>query len=164
MSCVEAQIRIDYTAREVDRYRDDVEDWKSKHDQLVNDLWMWEQFISKANYLFAFVVRVDEDIQMLLLTYADANQGMLDVTRGLMSRWLTVSLMIRDQAERLRSEFGSVEGAAELERNIEAAQAMLTLDSEFFDGDKLDALREQALKEHRAGLTEPLFCDGLDPD
>jgi hypothetical protein len=164
MSYVEAQVRIDYTTREVERYRVDVEDWKRKHDQVVNDLWVWEQLMSKANELFALVVGIDEDIQMLLLSYADANQEMLGVTRGLMKQWLTVSLVIRDQADRLRSEHGSAKDATELERNIEAAQAMLTPDSEFFDADELAQLCDRAVADNRAGLTEPFFANECAPE
>lgn len=85
MSMTQPDNRIAYARRGVERYREDVDDWKRRHDSLATHCWMWEDVVLKANLTF----------------------------------------------------------------NIRQAKAILTPDDEYFCGDKLVSIRDEAIDAHR---------------
>lgn len=157
MHMTQPRERIEHTAREVARYREDVEAWQKDHDALAADCWTWEDMIATANFLFDQIMRQDVRVQRYLLVErgrdgADLQEQLCQVLLG----WMDASLGVIAQGERLQQQYGRVEGLDALRENVSQAKSILTPDDEFFDPDRLAPLRDEAINDHRAGLTEPL--------
>jgi hypothetical protein len=151
--------RIQYTETEVDRYKDDVETWKEDHDALARDCWVWEDLIGKANHLFSRILDLDIQVQDYLFKNCnDVKPDFHEKPRELLRLWLAVSLKVVPRGERLQKDYNSkTDGLGELKEHIEEAKSILTPDDEFFDTDRLSQLRDEAIADHRSGLTEPLL-------
>jgi hypothetical protein len=150
--------RIEYAEKEVGRYKEDVESWKRAHDALVKDCWVWEDLIAKANFIYDRIMHVDDQVQHCLLVGRCRDElGLQQKLRDLLAGWLAVSLQVLPQGERLRREHGDAEGLDTLKENVCQAKAALTPDDEFFAGDRLSALRDEAIEADRLGRTEPLL-------
>ncbi len=150
--------RIEYTEREVGRYKDDVESWQTRPDAPAMNGWVWEDSIAKANFLFDRIMRIDFQVQQYNLgKRGEIDSGVQEKLREVLRGWLNVSLQVVAQAERLLREHGHAEGLDALETNVREAKAILTPDDEAFDPDKLASLRDGAIEAHRSGMTEPLL-------
>ena len=167
MSGFAADERFGFT-RDLDQYRQDVEewsshdleDWKTSHDELVQICWPAENFIAKANFHFDRIMKLDLEIQKHLFKGPDEYLVLLHMARNTAAQWLAGAVYMRDTVKQLLAEYGTVDGYDELKANIEATQSFLTPDAEFFNSDELAEARDQAIESHRAGLTEPLFSNG----
>jgi len=150
--------RIEFTKRQVDRYKDDIQVWEGAHRELAEDCWVCEDLIAGANRLFDRLLNLDIQVQeYVLLERGEA--GIQDKLRAVFSNWLTASLQVLPQAERLERDYGRIAGADELSENVKQAKAMLTPDDEFFSSDKLSLCSGEAIEANRSGLTEPLLDD-----
>jgi hypothetical protein len=148
--------RIAYMEREVARYREDVEAWKTAHDAL-SDCWVWEDVIAKANFLFDQIMRLDLRIQRVVLVERRSEElDLQDDLRRVLSGWMNHSVQVIPHLDRLQHEYGHVEGLDALRENLSQAKSILAPDDEFFDPDALGPLRDEAINAHRSGLTEPL--------
>ncbi len=158
MSMTQPIERIEYAEKEVGRYKEDVELWRRDHVALVKDCWPWEDAIAKANFIFDRVMHLDIEIQQYILVSRGLDETGLQVKlRDLLGNWLAVSLQVVPHGERLRREYGDAEGLDALKENVRQAQSILTPDDEFFFGDKLSTLRDEAIEAHQLGLTESLL-------
>lgn len=161
MPMTQPSSRIKYAEKELDRFRDDVEDWKREH-HLVQVCWEYEDLVAKANFLYTRIIDLDEDIQeVCLLSGAEFHYELDQKVDQLLSSWLEISLEILPHIGDLEREYSSLDGAEDFRRNVKEVQAILTPDREFFAGDALVDLRDQAVDDHRAGRTEPLLDDEL---
>jgi hypothetical protein len=157
MQMTQPLAHIEFTKQRVNRYKDDVQRWEQGHSELASDCWAWEDFIDDANRLFARLLKLDVQVQRYVLLDRGDDAGMQDKLIAAVSEWLSASLQVLPQAERLESEYGRIAGADELKRNVKAAKAMLTPDDEFFSPETLSRYSDDAIEAHRAGLTEPLL-------
>lgn len=151
--------RIEFAHKEVERYRDDVDDWKQAHDALSNDCWVWEDLIAKASFLYRRMLILDEELQKFLLAEPAADGSLQAALRNVLAEWLNTSLLCTGYTDRVRKLHGQVRGAEELIANIKEAQAILTPDDVFFDDPEMWSMRDEAVASHRAGETEPLLDD-----
>jgi hypothetical protein len=151
--------RIRFAEKDVVRFTEDVEEWKSNHDALANDCWMWENVIAKANLWFHQFIKLDESIQEVLFTKPEADPCVQEELRQVLRRWLEFADAALLQAARLEREYGRVDGADGLESNARQARAFLTPDHEYFAGEKLGHAEERAIEAYRSGNTEPLLDD-----
>ena len=150
--------RIEYTEREVGRYKDDVESWQTRPDAPATNGWVWEDSIAKANFLFDRIMRIDFQVQHhIVVERGEVDSGLEEKVRELLRAWLNVSLQVVAQGERLQRERGQADGLDALETNVREATAILTPDDQFFNPDRLASLRDQAIDAHRSGMTEPLL-------
>jgi hypothetical protein len=158
MSMTQPIERIEYTEREVGRYKDDVESWKSDHDALATNCWVWEDLIAKASFLFDRIMSIDVQYQQyILMKRGEDELGLGEKLRELLRAWLDVSLQVVARGECLQRDYGHVDGLDALKENVRDAKSILTPDDEFFDPVKLSSIRDEAIKAHRSGLTEPLL-------
>jgi hypothetical protein len=157
MPMTQPQRRIKNAEREVIRFRDDViqQDWKQQHDALSEDCWAWEDLIAKANFLFDRIMDVDTDIQEYVLTnHLEYDAALQEKLRSLTEDWLNISIQLIPHVERLEQEYGEVEGGHKLRENLSEANGILTDDRDFFGGEDLARMRDEAIDAHRAGRTE----------
>jgi len=149
--------RIRYAEKEISRFRDDVEDWKRDHHQ-VQACWAYEDLVAKANFLYTRIIDLDQDIrESFLLQGCEFNPELDRDLSNILSNWLAASLEILPHVGALEKEYSGLDGGDDFRRNVKEAQSILTPDSEFFVGDALIELRDQAVDAHRSGLTEPLL-------
>lgn len=160
MNASQPKDRIGLARKDVRRFQKDVDKWKRHHDELENDGWVREDLIAKANFLFGRLLDLDNDIQEAVLSgklayHAEIDQEVTSLFRG----WHEVATELLPLAERMQSEFGSVEGGDLLAVNLTQARDILTPDSEFFSSPMLEGLEEDALRQHRAEQTKDLEFD-----
>jgi hypothetical protein len=152
--------RIGYAEKEVDRYKVDVRDWKTKHSDLAERCWPWEDLAAKANFLFGRILDLDTDVQEEILAGRMEYDAEFDnKLRGLLREWLEVSEDVLPHLVRLEAEYEVIDGAAQLRDNIEQARAILTPDDQLFRAERLVELRDAAIDAHRRGMTESLLDD-----
>lgn len=152
--------RIQFAEREVERYRNDIEGWKENLDDLAQDCRDFEDVVAKANFVYGRLL----DLDMRLQEFAFKAEGEVDLNgigklQVIFREWLEVSQEFLPHVLRLEEKYGSVEGGTEFRANVKEARASLTPDDRFFNGDKLAELRDAAIDDFRAGLTEPLLDD-----
>lgn len=161
MTIMQPVKRIEYAEREVDRYKGDVQDWKRAHDDLAERCWPWEDLAGKANLIFGQILKLDNDVQADVLTgLIEFDPEMDQRITKVLEEWLKVSCEVFPHLAQLKQEFGHVDGADEMRRNIRQATAILTPDANYFQGDELVRLRDEAVEAYQTGQTEPLFGDG----
>ncbi len=148
MSLAHPKERIQFAFREVERYREDVHCW---HQRVLEDL------IAKANFLYVWILKLDEELQGLFLSTSNADAQIQEDLRRVLSEWLDASVLALHYANELKTEHSRVEGAEVLETHVKQAWAILTPDDAYFADAELWSLREQAVESHRMGQTEPLL-------
>jgi len=153
-------MRIEYAKKEVERYKHDVEDWKQKHDEVARGCWPLEDLIANLNCLFNRILDIDIQVhEFIFVQKGAADPALLGQVGDLLTQWASVSEQILLHSKRVAASYGEFEGVPDLAKNARQARAILTPDSEFFAEDKLGCLEDEAIQEHRAGLTEPFLCD-----
>jgi hypothetical protein len=146
MPVLEPLPRFAFTVKEVQRYKDDVQQWDPRQDS--GDL------VAKALFIFERIKNLDTWIEEYFLADGNEfNREMHEKPRELLRDWLDYSRRVIALVAALQDEDSGIE---ELRRNIHQAEASLTPDDEFFDSDELADLRDNAIDAHRAGETEPL--------
>ena len=158
MSATQTVRRCENAARDVARLREDVtseEAWIRQHAAATGADRAWDDLFAKANFLFDRIVDLDVDLQGYALDHApEPDAGLLNLTRSLIASWRQACLALRPYlAGSPSNESGA---AARLLENLAEADGILTDDREFFAGDDLARLRDAAIDDHRAGLTEPM--------
>ncbi len=150
--------RIESVARDIGRLRDDV--ILENQDRPIapfEDRWPWENLVAKANFLFDRIMDLDSAIQELVLTDRVGFDRELDAKVGdLVIGWHETCLDVLPHVDRLIQAGHHVVGAGKFRDNLSEARGILTDDREFFAGDHLDRLQDEAIDAHRAGLTEPM--------
>jgi hypothetical protein len=121
MSKTQPMERIEFVQRELEGYRDYVEDWKRDHIALTH-YWAAEDVIRKANFVFDSIVRLRKDLKAISLGEEALE---LHVRRfHLLREWVKLSdSVMADFVPRLEADYGEVEGAGGMRANIEHARA-----------------------------------------
>jgi hypothetical protein len=127
MSMPQPLDRIEFAEREFEGYKEYVEDWKRKHDELAAHCWAVEDVVSKANYVHTCIVRVAAE----LLQFSASEQASEVYVRihHLLREWLRFSLVLEECVRGLEGEYGQVHGAVPLRHNIGLARDEITLPS-----------------------------------
>ena len=154
---------LKYAEKEVDRYKEDVEDWKQDHDDLSKDCWLWEDIAAKADFVFHRIILLDQDVREAEFSgkfsrqgsFVDFDRRLTDLLRG----WVEVSAQTEPHVVRLASVYCRVDGGHEFLSNLAEARAILTPDNDFFNHDKLIEMRDCSVDTLRSGLAEPMFDD-----
>jgi hypothetical protein len=119
-------IRIELAEKEIVRFREDLEDWKRRHQELAEDCWFWEDMAGKANYVFQQIARSAPYIQKLAEEQNDAVVREVYVrNRHVLKAWLEMAQRVRREMERLESEYGEVSGAESLREHVAEAERKL---------------------------------------
>jgi hypothetical protein len=149
---------VEYTERDLSRYQDDLRLFTCDFDISAKNNWILEDLIAKANFLFERVMVADVRFQQhVLVAGADEDPLQGKKLREMLGTWLEISLDVAAQAARFDRDRSRVEGIESLNANLREAKSILTPDEEYFDVDKMSVLRDQAIDEHRMGMTEPLL-------
>lgn len=153
--------RINFNRRQVDLYSQEIEGWKETRDTLKEDCRFLEDLSASMNFHYGRIKELDLDIQEhAFIKKVRFPVHVFQGVRGLFSQWLGVAKRLEAECAAHSRDFGTVDDLNELRANIRECCDIVTPDSEFFSGEKLDHLASEAIDEHRAGLTEPL-SDGL---
>lgn len=150
----EATRRMGVARKRLDRFREDVGEWKRAHDR-VREVWHCEDLIRDAVHVYEGLLRLDEDVRLQSFSSGNFPEGFDQSVRGLLKSWLAEAGALVPEVERHESSF-EVAGAAAFRQSLRDAERILVPDSEFFRGDRIDRMQKRALADHRAGLTEPV--------
>jgi len=153
--------RINFNRRQVDLHAQEIKGWSEQQNRSQDDYWVLEDLTASMNFLYGRIKDLDLDVQELALIQKIRfpAQVFQDV-RGLFPRWLEAATRLESECAVHSRDFGTVDDLNELRANIRECCGIVTPDSGFFSGEKLDHLASEAIDEHRAGLTEP-FSVGL---
>jgi hypothetical protein len=120
--------RIEYAQREVVRFRDDVEDWIRRQEEVGAECWVWEDMSAKAIFVFDQITRLESDIRKFAMERdRDLGQELYVRHRQLLANWLDAALQVQREAEQVKSPVGEVGDADMLRKQIEQAQQKLHL-------------------------------------
>lgn len=156
--------RIRFTDRDVRRYGEDVNEFRSTWMECHRPVGICADLLAKANLIFTTLLDVDADLQAEMLRERDvACLAELEAVKGewatVLMNWVEMSDDLLDAAVRLQQLCkGPIPGCETLMNSWKEAAGILTSDDEFFDPEHLAELRARALQEHRAGHTEPMEC------
>jgi hypothetical protein len=154
---------VRYAEKEVNRFQQDVEDWKSRYQELEKDCWLWEDGVAKANFLFDRLTVIDsrarEQLRLGELT-RDEVRDEETVLRSVLSLWLAVAEWLLVEVERIERVYGRCAGASEFRKRLEEARRIMTPDIPGApDDDSLATLREQPAEEHTSVPLPPGLRD-----
>ncbi len=162
MASTQPNRRMHSIETQFNRYRDDIEAWQADHDAPRDDCWFWEDLVKRSNALFARILDLDLAINEYQMEPGrDFDPRLDEWFDKILKVWQADSLALAAQVERIESLGDRVREAEQFRANVKQAQAMLTRDNEFFVGEKLEKLRDAAIEEHRAGLTESMCVHEL---
>lgn len=151
-----ALARIQLAEREVRRFREDVEDWSRTIEEMAQSGSVGADLVAKANYLLGRILDLDssfrEHVFRKSFDYSPEVESRLE---DVLKQWLDLAIHV-DPSGQLSEAGQAVE---ELRSNIQDVRDMLTPDDEFFQGEGLASLRDDAIRAHRAGETEALLDD-----
>jgi len=148
--------RVPVMRKQVEAYQDSSDSWKIDHDIAMLCLDV-QAAIEIGLAIFTQIVRLDEDYWELF--YDDRIPEIPEVETAipeLVAQWYSVSLQLEKVVVHLESAGYQVAGAEPFRVAIHKAKSILTPDSEFFDGEKLWAKRDQAIVENKEGRTSDL--------
>jgi hypothetical protein len=120
MSTTQPLDRIEFAEREFEEYREYAEAWKQEHDELATRCWAIEDVISKANYVYDRIASLDAELKKHS-TCEDVPEFYVR-NQYLLRSWFTVSSSLESRALNLEAEYGHVEGADDLRKNIAKAR------------------------------------------
>ena len=134
-------------------YEERPDSWKAHHAEAVYCL-DFENWLAHGVFLFERITRMDERHREITYANPDAFSAELDrEMSGLYEAWSKVIPESLERLAELESRGFRVEKADEYRRCCEEVVGILTPDNDFFVGDKLVALRDEAIDSHLAGGT-----------
>ena len=129
------------------------ESWKADHDAAMK-CYRFEEMLWAANGVFDAITQFDENHRARVFSgeieYDADHSG---VIKEAYRWWLGPSEGFKQAIERYRGRFGEVSNSEEFLSRCREAQGILTDDAEFFSGDALTQLRDEAIDAFRAGQT-----------
>ncbi len=141
------------------RYEEQPEQWKQDHDAAMR-CFDFEGLLALGLSLFDFINRVDEAWRVKVYRGLVPYDATMDqVIEGLYRVWLRPCDRLHARLAELEKHF-DVKGASEFRAACREVQGILTRDDEFFTGDRLAELRDEAVEDHRAGSTEDMGSVG----
>lgn len=116
-----------------------------------------EAVVARGNRVFGELMGLDSEVQRAVLSgECEFSPETDERVLQLVMEWVSVVRALGPGIDRCEPQDGSVAGVAELKANLREAEGILTPDDAFFGGDALAKLRDRAIEDHGAGLTEPL--------
>ena len=146
---------FDVVKNQVAAYEREVEEWKSDHDLSVKCM-DFESLLNLGLQVLAAIDWIDETWRhRVRLGQFEYDAAVEDVLTNLYTLWLKpCDRMIQTLDEFERAGF-RVEYSSRFKAACREVTGILTDDSEFFQGDKLVALRDSAIDAHRENTCEP---------
>ncbi len=119
--------RLEFAEKEIVRYKEDLDEWKQKHEQLVNYWSPIEDFVPKAIYLYEFITRQGKRLHERALEQREDLVPEIYVRNRLrLKEWLTLSLLVQDELRSVAAEYiGELPDAAKLATCIEQARSRI---------------------------------------
>ena len=118
-----------------------------------------EAILRVGNAVFSFVTWIDDELSLASLKgelEELSPEALREQLHNLYRAWLRPCDAVELAVRRCEADGFEVEGAEEFRSARREAQGVLTPDAEFFRGDELVVLRDQAVEDARAGRVEPL--------
>ncbi len=130
------------------------EPWQRDHDEALK-CFEAGQWIEALNFFFDQLMLLDTKWRSEIYRGQRPHDAAFDQLLGkVVPEWVRAASDRLKAVEELERAGYAVDGANDLRRRIADAKGMTTPDDEFFNNDKLVALRDAALEEHRRGETE----------
>ncbi len=146
MNDMQFSARLHRIEEEIVRYKEAVEGRGHEHTAAPE-----EPLIERAIRIFDELMNLDEDLRAVSLSGAPVSEAFEAYEREvlrLVTTWTEVSELLADSE--------GVDDTSPFYACVREAQGILTPDDEFFDHDKFIELRDAAIDEHRAGLSEDM--------
>ncbi len=130
------------------------EQWQANHFE-VKQCWEFEEFLLYCVEAFDRINRTDEvwrrEVYRKRQSY---NQEFDQEIESAYEWWFRVCSKISPALSTLEQKYGMVQYADRFRSCLCEAKGILTDDAEFFSGDALAKLRDEAINEHHRGETE----------
>lgn len=128
------------------------EQWKRRHNKAMRDIEAFPQVLKTIVSAFHVINEIDNawNAEVSRQTIPHDEEDVTEIA-GYYSDWLRSAEAIeRDLAEYQKAGVPFADARAFLEC-LEECRGLFTPDEEFFDGDRLAALRDRALRAHQRG-------------
>lgn len=136
-------------------YGEQVEDWNNDHERALHCM-EFELLLGHGLSLLSQVNTIDEKIRLKMFREEiEYDARFDDVLENYYKWWLKPCDKLLKELNLLEQEGFSIERAGEFRAACREVQGILTVDNQFFSGNALTDLRDQAIDEHRAGRCEP---------
>ena len=148
--------RVESVRRHVKSYEERADAWKVDHD-VATHCYEVEENIAYGIFVFERISRFDEDLHdgFFKEAIAFSAEAVNDVEQ-LYRQWSVVGENCIKAIEDLERRGYRVEGAEAFRQRIQEAKGAATPDNQFFAGESLAILRDDAIDAHRQGQTEAL--------
>lgn len=134
-------------------YKSEAEEWKRNHHEAIQ-CYDFEDFLQVGIGLFHAITEFDERHRgRVLAGDVEFDPGHSHEIRSAYTWWLEPCDDITAHLTMLRQKFGDVKNAEEFLSLCREARGIVTDDVEFFSNEALVALRDEAIDEHKAGMT-----------
>ena len=134
-------------------YRCEADEWRPDHDVTMKCHEI-EDFLRAGIVIFDSLVEMDEKYRERVLSGKISHDPRTDkALMGAFAMWLRPCVNIKRALAAFENRFGTVEHAEEFRSRCREAEGMLVKDGEFFSGDALTELRDEAIDAHRRGET-----------
>lgn len=143
--------KLGYVQSNLELYEQGAESWKADHGAAMA-CYEFEDFLEYGIEIFESISSLDEAWRLRVfkrqVSYdADLESRIHDCYR----KWLEPCADVEQVLQWFESRFGELRRAEEFRARRREAQGILANDSEFFAGDALARLRDDAIDEHRRG-------------
>jgi hypothetical protein len=134
-------------------YEEEEETWNKRHDDamLCRDL---EDIVSLSIKLYCEIIELDEDVRLCEFDDRDSEIRLLVKTNELLQRWVQTSGDVLESISRMERGGYSIDGSDRFRGFLKEAENILTDDSKFFTGPKLQKMESEAILTHNDGKTE----------
>jgi hypothetical protein len=134
-------------------YREESDLWKRDH-ALAMAYYNFQDFLEFGINLFDSITKIDEDWRLRVLKHEFKYDPVTaKKILGLYETWLEPCAEIERIALFLEQTFGNLANAAEFQLRCREARGIVTPDEQFFVGDALVNLRDEAIEENCKGET-----------
>lgn len=146
---------FDSVRQRLEDYGEQVDVWKNDHQRAMYCM-EFELLLEHGLSLLAQLNSIDEKIRLKFFRgEVEYDSQYDDILTGYYQQWLKPCDKLLAELKSLKNEGFSVERAEEFRSACREVQGILTDDDEFFTGDALKVLQDQAIDEYRAGRCEP---------
>jgi len=123
MTLIQGMVRLLYTERKVDHFEQDVEEWVTNHEPILDSL-AWQDLIRDANKLFEDIQRLDRDLRLLHANGMPFHEELDEKIPALVKRWQQITCRFLPHLDRLVALGAHFHGFAELRSHCEEAEEL----------------------------------------
>lgn len=156
MACDEtSSLAFDSVRHRLEDYGEQVGDWNAAQERATHCL-EFELLLAHGLSLLGQVNSIDEKVRLKIFQGdVEYDARFDDLLTNFYQSWLGPRDKLLRELQSLEQEGFPVERAEEFRAACREVEGILTADDEFFTGDELVTLRDEAIDEHRAGRCEP---------